>query len=375
MADVTERTLALLSALQTGRPFSGAELTRRLGVSMRTLRRDVDRLRGYGYPVETRPGPGGHYRLAAGRTMPPLVLDDDEAVATLLALASLASTGTGTGTAAGEFVGGAAESDEGRSRGRSPSRDGAGAGAGSTGGAARPVESAGGSVDDAALRAYGKLDQYLPARLRPRVAAVRASLETSPQHAPGVAAGQFAVVAEAVAHRETLSFAYTDARGTLTRRRVEPYRQVHHLLRWYLLAWDLGRQDWRVFRLDRITEALRTGERYAPRALPAESAADYLRQGLNRDRQPVEIVVEAPAADVADALVFQDAEIRPLGERRTRVRLALDSWPWLLFHLAFLDADFALDAGEDVVADCRRFAVRLLSATREPVPERGERGE
>lgn len=93
MADVTERTLALLSALQTGRPFSGEELTRRLGVSARTLRRDVDRLRGYGYPVETRPGPGGHYRLAAGRTMPPLVLDDDEAVATLLALASLAATG------------------------------------------------------------------------------------------------------------------------------------------------------------------------------------------------------------------------------------------------------------------------------------------
>lgn len=96
MADVTERMLSLLSTLQTGRSFSGDELARRLGISPRTLRRDVDRLRGYGYPVDTQPGPGGYYRLAAGRTMPPLVLDDDEAVATLLGLASLAATGPAT---------------------------------------------------------------------------------------------------------------------------------------------------------------------------------------------------------------------------------------------------------------------------------------
>ena len=153
MADVTERMLALLSTLQTGRSFSGEELTRRLSVSPRTLRRDVDRLRGYGYPVETQPGPGGYYRLAAGRTMPPLVLDDDEAVATLLALASLAAIG--------------------------PSTEG--------------------GIDDAATRAYGKLDQFLPARLRPRVASIRASLETSPQRAPSVTAHQFSIVAEAIA--------------------------------------------------------------------------------------------------------------------------------------------------------------------------------
>lgn len=131
MADVTERMLALLSTLQTGRSFSGEELTRRLSVSPRTLRRDVDRLRGYGYPVETQPGPGGYYRLAAGRTMPPLVLDDDEAVATLLALASLAAI-------------------------EPPTKGG-------------PYTV--GGIDDAATRAYGKLDQFLPARLRPRVAA------------------------------------------------------------------------------------------------------------------------------------------------------------------------------------------------------------
>src|SRR5687768_7167200 len=120
MADVTGRMLALLSLFQTGRSFGGQELASRLGVSLRTLRRDVERLRGYGYPVDTRPGPGGHYRLAAGRTMPPLVLDDDEAVAALLGLATLASTSSG---------------DE------RPDADGAGAG---------------GALDDAATRAYGK---------------------------------------------------------------------------------------------------------------------------------------------------------------------------------------------------------------------------
>jgi predicted DNA-binding transcriptional regulator YafY len=317
VADVTERMLALLSILQTRRSFSGEELTRRLGVSPRTLRRDVDRLRGYGYPVETQPGPGGFYRLAAGRTMPPLVLDDDEAVATLLALASLAA------------VGPAAE----------------------------------GGIDDAATRAYGKVDQFLPARLRPRVAAVRASLETSPQPAPNVAARQFGIVAEAIAHRETMAFAYTNARGQRTDRRVEPYRQVHHLLRWYLLAWDLDRADWRVFRLDRLTDPVRTGDRYDARPLPAESASEYLRQGLNRDKQPIDLLIDAPPAAVIDALRFQDAEIHSTDGKQTRVSFALDSWQWLVLNLAFLDAEFQISAGTQFATACRTFGKRLLAAT------------
>ncbi|OEU88212.1 transcriptional regulator [Streptomyces abyssalis] len=349
MADVTERMLALLSTLQTGRRFSGQELTRRLSVSPRTLRRDVDRLRGYGYPVRTQPGPGGYYRLAAGRTMPPLVLDDDEAVATLLALASLAATeppaegprsaGTGRSDEGGQAEGGRADS-----------------------GRAEGGQAGGSGIDDAATRAYGKLDQFLPARLRPRLASIRSSLETSPQHAPSVTAQQLGTAAEAIAHRETMSFTYTDARGERTDRRVEPYRQVHHLLRWYLLAWDLEREDWRVFRLDRITGPLRTGDRYEPRPLPAESAAEYLRQGLNRGRQHVGVLVEAPAADVADALKFQDAEIHAVSDSRTRVSLALDSWQWLVLNLAFLDADFRISSGTQLAESCRTFGRRLLSA-------------
>jgi len=129
MADVAHRVLTMLAVLQTGRAFTGDELAARLAVSPRTLRRDAERLRAYGYPVETRPGPGGYYRLSAGSTMPPLLLEDDEAVATLLGLATLAAAGS-----AGE-----------------------------------------GSLEDAAIRAYGKVDQYLPKRLRPRAAALRAA--------------------------------------------------------------------------------------------------------------------------------------------------------------------------------------------------------
>ncbi|TDC99761.1 YafY family transcriptional regulator [Nonomuraea deserti] len=316
MADVTQRMLALLSTLQTGRSFTGEELARRLSVSPRTLRRDIDRLRGYGYPVDTQPGPGGYYRLASGRTMPPLVLDDDEAVATLLALASLAAV----------------------------------------------EPSAEGGIDAAATRAYGKLDQFLPARLRPHVASIRSSLETSPQRAPSVAARQLGIVAEAIARRETMAFTYTDARGERTERRVEPYRQVHHLLRWYLLAWDIDRADWRVFRLDRITGPATTGHRYTPRPLPAESASDYLRRGLNRGKEPATVLVKAPAADVVDALRFQDAEIHSVDDTHTRITLALDSWPWLILNLAFLDADFEIDAAPHLLEACRTFGERLLAA-------------
>ncbi|MGW5262993.1 helix-turn-helix transcriptional regulator [Microbispora sp. NPDC004025] len=321
MADVTRRMLDLLSTLQTGRPFSGEELATRLAVSPRTVRRDVDRLREYGYPVETQPGPGGYYRLVAGRTMPPLVLDDDEAIAALLGLATLASTGSG--------------------------EDGA--------------------LDDAATRAYGKLDQFLPARLRPRVAALRASLETGRQLAPPVNAALVAGLAEAISDREVVRFDYSDRHGEESRRRVEPHRQIHLLLRWYLLGWDLDRDDWRVFRLDRVRDLVRTGVRHGPRALPADAALAYLRQGLNADRRRVRLVVRARPDQVADALKFEDAEIhRGPGERETHVTLWLDSWEWLIPGLARLGADFTVVEPEDFREGCAAFARRLLAASGRP---------
>lgn len=234
MADVTQRMLALLATLQGGGSFAGAELAARLSVSPRTLRRDAERLRAYGYPVHARPGPGGSYRLGAGHRMPPLVLDDDEAIATVVGLAALAAAG--------------------------------------------PAEP--GGLNDAAMRAYGKIDGLLPARLRPRAAALRASIEAERREVPDVAADALGVLAEAIAAEEVVVFDYTDASGTDTRRRVEPHTQVLIDGHWYLFGWDLDRADWRVFRSDRIADSRRTGVGFTLRALPADSALAYLRSGL-----------------------------------------------------------------------------------------------
>ncbi|GAA5164824.1 WYL domain-containing protein [Pseudonocardia eucalypti] len=336
MADVTERMLNLLSNLQTGRAFAGEELAGRLGVSPRTLRRDVERLRGYGYPVNTQPGPGGYYRLAAGRTMPPLVLDDDEALAALLGLAALAASG-------------------GAGWGRAPS-------SAPDGGASPAAE---GGLDEAATRAYGKLDLFLPVRLRPRATAIRAGLETGRQAAPRVATDHLATLADAIAARDVVTFDYADARGKSSRRRVEPYRQIHQMLRWYLLAWDTDRADWRVFRVDRLTGPRRTGRRFDPRPLPAGSAVEYLRRGMNLGKQRVELEIRAAVGPVVDALKHQEAEITAVDDRLTRVVLWLDSWEWLVLNLAFLDADFALVGPPEFIRSCRAFAERVLTATAE----------
>ncbi|WP_328393528.1 helix-turn-helix transcriptional regulator [Nocardia sp. NBC_00416] len=320
MADVTERMLALLSTLQTGGVYSGAELARRLDSSPRTLRRDIERLRRYGYPVETRPGPGGYYRLRAGRTMPPLVLDDDEAIATLLGLAALGATGPATA----------------------------------------------GGLDDAATRAYGKIDQFLPARLQPRVAAMRAGLDTGRHSAPGVSPEHLATLAAAIADREIVTFGYTDVRGATSLRRVHPYRQIHQHLRWYLLAWDTGRTDWRVFRVDRLSELLNTGARYELRPLPADTAVDYLQRGLDTGKRRVDLLVAAPPERVADALAYQHAEIAAHDDRHTSVTVRLDTWQWLVGVLAFLDTDFTVAAPAGFLSGLETFARRLLAAVTDP---------
>ncbi|MBB0242744.1 helix-turn-helix transcriptional regulator [Streptomyces alkaliphilus] len=314
MADVTQRVLALLATLQTGRAFTGEELAARLDVSPRTLRRDIDRLRGYGYPVKTRPGPGGHYRLAAGSAMPPLALDDDEAIATLLGLATLASTGS------------AAE----------------------------------GSVDEAATRAYGKVDQYLPKRLRHRAAHLRTSLETGTAPTPSISADTLASLADAIRHHTVVTFDYTGRDGSTTSRRVHPYRHVHHHLRWYLLARDTRKDDWRVFRIDRITRLRMSTSSYTPRPLPADTALDYLRRGFDKHRERVVVTVDAPLPVVAEAFAYRDVELVALGERRTRAVLMLDTWQWLLPDIAFLEADFTVEEPAAFRDALRAFGARLL---------------
>jgi predicted DNA-binding transcriptional regulator YafY len=314
MPDVTRRMLSLLASLQTGRSFGGDELAARLGVSPRTLRRDVDRLREYGYPVETRPGPGGHYRLTSGTAMPPLMLEDDEAIAVLLGLAALAATGS---------------ADE-------------------------------GSVDEAATRAYGKVDQYLPKRLRHRIARVRASLETGDVPAPSTSADTLGEIADAIAARQVVAFDYERKDGAASSRRVEPHRQIHHLQRWFLLGWDLDRDDWRVFRTDRISGLRLSKTRFEPR--PAPPATDYLVEGIGRNRSSVVFTVDAAPAVVADAFRHDTVELTALDDGRTRISMRLDSWEWPLVSLAFLNADFTIEAPEPFLQGLRRFAERLHAA-------------
>lgn len=205
MLGTSARLLRLLSLLPAHREWSGAALAERLEVSMRTLRRDIDRLRSLGYPVRATAGTNGGYRLEAGAVMPPLLLDDEETVAVAVGLR----------TAAGGSVTG---------------------------------------FEESSLRALAKLEQILPARLRRRVAALQTALVAMPHRGPTVDANHLAQIASACRDEERLSFAYRSHDGKTTDRKVEPYRLVYSGRRWYLVAWDVERTDWRTFRLDRGTD-------------------------------------------------------------------------------------------------------------------------
>ncbi|WP_206341798.1 helix-turn-helix transcriptional regulator [Streptomyces ureilyticus] len=242
--------------------------------------------------------------------MPPLLLDDD-AIATLLGLAAFGATGN--------------------------AREG--------------------SVDDAAIRAYGKVDQYLPKRLRPRLTALRTGLETTPT--PGISAQTMSTLAEAITHERVVTFHYVGANGTATSRRVETYRQIHLLLKWYLLGRDTGKEDWRVFRIDRVSELQAQSRMFAPRALPTGTGVDCLRQGVNRNRQRVVVTIDAPMTQVADAFGHEDIDLTVAAEGGMHAVLMLDFWQWLRPRLAFLDADFCVEESAEFREVLRRFGAHL----------------
>src|ERR671930_763502 len=231
MRETSSRLLDLLSLLQTRRDWPGNALAERLEVSGRTIRRDVERLRRLGYPVESLTGPAGGYRLRAGSAMPPLLLDDEEAIAIAVGLR----------TAAGASVTG---------------------------------------IEEAAVRALVKLEQVLPARVRRRVRALGAATSTLPAPGPTVDPHDLTVIAAACRDSECLRFAYRGRDGAESRREVEPHSLVNHGRRWYLVAWDRRRDDWRTFRLDRIAKPAPMGLRFMPRRLPAKDAAAYVAQSI-----------------------------------------------------------------------------------------------
>jgi predicted DNA-binding transcriptional regulator YafY len=308
MADSTARALRLLSLLQGRRYWAGAELADRLGVSVRTLRRDVDRLRELGYPVQARPGVDGGYELSPGAVLPPLVLDDDEAVALTVGLQAAAQSP----------VAGTAESS---------------------------------------VRALAKIVQVLPARLRRRADALRAV--TVPAVWSGGAADidpeDLTAVAQACRDTERLRFGYATAAGERSERFVEPFRLVALGRRWYLVAYDLERGDWRSFRLDRLADPRPTGARFAPRPLPGGDAAEFVRNGITARHQGVrvDVTVRAPADDVR-ARIGRWSVVEPVGADTCRVRMESDDLSWPLLALGMAGAEFTVHSPPelgDLLAD------------------------
>jgi predicted DNA-binding transcriptional regulator YafY len=315
--DTPARLLQLLSLLQTPREWPGGELADRLGVSRRTVRRDIDRLRELGYPVQATKGSDGGYRLVAGKAMPPLVLDDEEAVAIAVGLRA---------------------------------------------GAGHAVE----GVDEASVRALAKLEQVLPSRLRHRVATLQAA--TTPLTSgdgPSIAPETLTVMASTVAGHERLRFAYRAKDGTESRRLTEPYRLVSTGRRWYLVAYDLDRADWRTFRVDRISDPFATGARFTPRELPTGSAAEYLRRSIARQSETYDFTVTfaAPAEAVANRLPAWMGPPEPVDETACRLRGTTgDPVEWLAVRLAMLGHDFTVQKPAELVACVRELGERLTRA-------------
>ena len=318
MSETSGRLLQLLSLLQTPREWPGPELAQRLGVTERTVRNDIGRLRDLGYPVLATRGSIGGYRLSAGAAMPPLLLDDDEAVAIAVALS----------TASGGAVEG---------------------------------------MEETALRALTKMLQVLPKRLSGRVDALQAHTVrvAGRRRGPHVEGKLLALVAAAARDREVVRFAYSDHAGSATERRVEPYRLVNWGMRWYLVAFDLERDDWRTFRCDRMSQTRSVGHRFRLRELPAEDVAAYVASKTRQVQMKVtgRVVVHAPASVVEERMgPWTQGSIEPLGEDRCRVQIGARSPEDIAFWLGVLDADFEVEDPPDLAAAVRRISERYARA-------------
>jgi predicted DNA-binding transcriptional regulator YafY len=311
------RTLQLLSLLQNRRYWSGVDLASRLEVSARTLRRDVDRLREMGYPVEARRGVDGGYQLAAGAALPPLVLDDEEAVALAVGVQAAVQAGSVAG------------------------------------------------IDESSVRALSKIVQVMPRRLRHRVDALAAmTVPATPGTAtPSVDSGVLTTIAQACRDCERLEFTYTAREGEPTERLVDPHRLVLLGRRWYLVAYDLVRFDWRTFRLDRLDRPRGTGGHFPPRALPAGDAAGFVRDGIDNlpTRHTVEVVVHAPAAVVRDR-IGPWGVIEELDVDRCRLRMTADSLDWPMMALSATRAEFDVVSPPALVDHLRERVGRFARA-------------
>ncbi|MFH8752034.1 helix-turn-helix transcriptional regulator [Streptomyces rimosus] len=314
MRETSARLLKLLSLLQTHRDWSGTELAERLGVTPRTVRRDVDRLRTLGYPVSASAGVAG-YRLGAGTQLPPLLLDDEEAVAVAVGLR----------TAAGATVAGIAETS---------------------------------------VRALVKLESVLPSRLRHRVQALQSATVPLAQGGPVVAPDTLTAIAAACRDHEILRFSYRSHDATETRREAEPHRLVFSGRRWYLLAYDTGRADWRTFRVDRLTLRTPNGPRFTPRQAPAPDLADYASRALSTApyRHQARFTVHAPAAQVQERMPATAATVEPRDAQSCTVTASAHSLDELALWVGLLGVPFTVHEPPELVEHVRGLAARLAAS-------------
>ncbi len=320
MLETSARLLRLLSLFQVRRYWSGKDLSERLEVTPRTLRRDVERLRSLGYPVHSTSGTAGGYQLGAGATLPPLLLDDDEAVAVAVGLRTAAN-----GSVAG--------------------------------------------IEEASMRALTKLEQVLPSRLGRRVAALHSFIVPMANAGPTVTSETLAVIAGACRDNDELHFSYQSREGLSSLRRVEPHRLVHSGQRWYLVAWDVGRKDWRTFRVDRIASRLRTGPRFRPRQLPHADVAAYVAQGVAYEQYPcrAKVVLHASAERLAEWLPATAGMLEAIDERRCILHTGSYSFEMLAGNLALLGVDFEVQEPQELVEQFHRIAARFERAAKRQV--------
>ena len=314
MANTSTRMLRLLSMLQTHRYWPGPELAERLEVSARTLRRDVERLRELGYPVDAARGVAGGYQLQAGAALPPLLLDDDEAVAIAVGLRAAAG-----GTVAG--------------------------------------------LEESAVQALTKIVSVMPPKLRRRMDALRSQTVGGPVRGPVIDAGALTKIAQACRDDERLRFGYAARSSDLARRHVEPQRLVTLDHRWYLVAYDLDRHDWRTFRLDRISEPESTRVRFRQRDLPGGDALDYVRSSRAAipRKYDVRIKVSADATSVARH-VMQWGDVEPIDATTCRITMAVDWFEWPMMLLADIGAEFEVEGPEELADLIRNVGERFTRA-------------
>jgi predicted DNA-binding transcriptional regulator YafY len=318
MWETSARLLRLLSLLQTPRDWTGPQLAERLGVSTRTVRNDVERLRSLGYPVDATRGAVGGYRLGAGAQLPPLLLDDEEAVAVAVGLRTAAS---------GSISG----------------------------------------IEETSLRALAKLEQVLPSRLRRRVNALQTYVASVAANAnqPRVDAQVLSELTAACRDHELVRFAYEDRGKSGSRRIVEPYGLVNWGRRWYLVAWDRGREDWRTFRVDRMTPKFPAGPRFAPREPPDEDLAGYVSARVSAApwRVTAQVTVHAAAAVVAERVPGFVGSIHGVDADTCVLSTGNDNAEMLAVYLGMIGFDFTVTEPPELVEAVRALSERYARAT------------